>query len=107
MAVQFYGKASNEELEHLQDPFKEWLERILCEWMPEGDFVVVLRGYLHYDNPMPRMRVIASALVPTDILIEVFPISSGRGLCFALYLPEEVKRAELMLRLRISIKSFS
>lgn len=106
MSVEFCGRASDGEVEHLQEPFKAWLRSVLEESEPEAIFIVVLRGFVRYAEPMPPMRVFESTLVPLDILIEVFPAGGANGLSYALYLPPGVNRAGLVLKLESRAASF-
>lgn len=106
MAVQFYGRASDEDLEHVQEPFRKWLSHSLDEYMPDHGFIVVLRGYLFYETLMPRVRFMESPIVAEDVIVEVFAEGGCRGLCFALFLPKGVNRVEVIRHLYSCTGSF-
>ena len=106
MSIQFLGRASGGGVEELQEPFKVWLTGALEESAPGGNFIVVLKVFVQYNQPMPRIRVIEPDLSPRDIVIEVFPVEVATGLSYSLYLPDEIDRAELATKLRNNVASF-
>lgn len=106
MSVQFFGRASGEEVEGVQEPFQAWLRKVLEESELRADFTVVLRAFLYYAEVMARVRVFASSILPRDIIIEIFPPESAHGLCYSLDVPEHLNRSELVMTLRSNAASF-
>lgn len=107
MTTEFFARASGIGVEELQPPFEAWLGNVLDDYAPESSFIVVFKAFLHHESVMPRIRVFASRLVERDVMVEVFLSSSGEGLSFGLFLPDETDRDELIKVLKTKAKSFS
>ena len=107
MATQILGRASAQGLEDIQPTFCAWIKRVLAEEAPDGQYLIVLRGFLNYAEPMLRIRIHESRMISTDVIIEVFPPASAEGLCYLLYTPEGIDRGELVKVLNHNVSSFA
>jgi len=107
MIVSVLGRASAEGLEEIQPVFETWVREALKSSAPNAQYLIIFRGYTQYGAVMPSVRIFESRIMPTDIIIEVFPRGSAEGLCFILYTPEGVERSEVARILRDHAPSFT